>query len=500
VRRSEFLAGVAASAFSPTAANEFSLLRLVAVPLGQGIDPYRDPEVGIDELAWLYADGLVGWERELVPLLAEVPRRADGGLRYHYRLRHAVWHDGRLLRAHDVAAAHAAVRATAFGTREPYRSVRDIVIHSDLDFDVVLDSARPELPRSFFGARGRPALPLLRQAGDGIPLGTGPFTIRVHPEPGRWRLERSTGSPRGVPALDAIELRLLTSDLTANVQLLSGEADLALPLPPAAIDSARFRHVERTTSTAVLLLNARGAFGEVTVRRAFARAIDVAALQRAYDRRRRALFASLLLVGGNDPAFERSLAFDPSAALILRAALRGRELAVAYVRESRAHERTATLLQQFLREAGVASALRPAPGSLYQGATGPLRTGRFDVAIAGFIYDDEPDLAADWSCSALPPAGGNFGRWCDAGFEAAAARQDVPGMLRRLYGEMACVPLSRAYEDIGVASRVRGFTAPEPLTPATYGCVGWSLAPGSSTSARNPSPGRPSISRRSTEA
>src|ERR1700736_5362752 len=101
--------------------------------------------------------------------------------------------------------------------------------------------------------------------------------------------------------------------------------------------------------------------------------------------------------------------------------------------------------------------------------------GRFDIAFSGLIYGHEPDIAADWSCFARPPLGGNFSRWCDPVFESAAAKGDRAGMLRRLYDTMACLPLSRAYEDIGIATRVGGFTAPEPLTPATYGCTRWSL-------------------------
>ena len=500
VLRFEFLAGLGASTLLPPRSNGGGMLYLDAAPLAHDIDPYRDAEIGVDELAWLYGDGLVGWHRGPVPLLADLPRRNEDGLRYHYTLRQAWWHDGRPVRAHDVAEALDAVRATAFGGREPYRSVREIVLHDEFHFDALLDSARPNFVQAFFGAYGVPALPLLRRVAGGMPIGTGPFEVRTRPELGRWRLARYDGSPRGRPNLDGIELRLISSETTANIQLLSGEADIALPLTPAAIGSNRFRRVERTTSTAVLLFNTETAFHDEAVRRSFARAVDVAALQRAYDRRRTSMLATLLLSGESDPAFRRSFRRDSHAGMILRSALGGREISIAYVRESAAQERTATLLQQFLAEIGVAAALHPAPGFIYQGAQGPLRTGRFDIAVAAFIYADEPDLAADWSCADRPPSGGNFGRWCDPAFETAASREDRPAMLRRLYDSMVCIPLSRAYEVLGVARRVGGFLDPTPLTPATYGCASWSLTGGSPTSARRSSDGRMSASRRSVDA
>jgi len=485
MRRAHFLAGVGASALTQCSPSRGAVLRLDAAPLGHDIDPYRDPEIGIDELAWLYADGLVGWEHRPIPLLAaKLPDRLDGGLRYRYQLRRAIWHDGREVRAQDVAEALDAVRTTPFGTREPYRSIRGLVIDGDHKFDVVLDSLRPGFVRSFFGAYGTPALPLVRRAADGSPIGTGPFAVRGHPETGRWQLERSEHSPRGAPLLGAVELRLLTSDMTANVRLLSGEADIALPLAPAAIGAEHFRRVERVTSTAVFLFNANGVFHSAALRRAFAGAVDVAALQRTFDRRRRELLATLVLGTENDPGFEKLLKRDPSAAPVLRDGMRGANVTIAYVRPSPAHERTAILLQQLLREAGVESTLRPAAGFAYQGADGPLRTGRFDIAIAGFVYGDEPDLVADWSCDERPPRGGNFARWCDSSFQRAAAGRDVAGMLRRLYDTVACIPLTRAYEDIGVLANVNGFAAPDPLTPVTYGCTKWRFSEAVSSSAR----------------
>jgi ABC-type transport system substrate-binding protein len=467
--------------------------------LGHDIDPYRDAELGVDELAWLYADGLVGWRNGVVPLLASLPDLRNSGLVYRYTLRATRWHDGATVRAKDVAIALDQVRASVFGSREPYRFVRDLVVHDDRHFDVVLQTARPGFERAFFGARGVPALPLIRHASDGIPIGTGPFVVRARPELGRWRLERYDGSPRGAARLDGIQLRLLSSEVTANVQLLSGEADIALPLTPAALRSDRYQAVPRFTSVAVLLLNARTVFGDAALRRAFAQAIDVPALQRAYDRRRTKLLASIFLSGGNDLALANALQPASSAVADFQTRIAGKTLTIVYIRGSPAQERTALLLQQSLRPCGVAADLRGFPATVYQTEEGPLRRGTFDVAVYGLVYGDPRELAADWSCSSLPPHGGNFSRWCDERFDDAVARNDVRAMERRIYDSVACIPLTRAYELLGIARTVSGFAAPEPLVPATYGCTEWALMP-SSTSARRPSDGFVWISRRNTEA
>ena len=499
MRRGAFLAGVAAAGAAGAASPEPRVvLRVDAAPLAHDIDPYRDAEVGADELAWLYADGLVGWDGGVTPLLANVPEIRDSGRRYLYALRPARWHDGAPVRSGDVGAALEQVRSSAFGTREPYRSVRSFTIRDDHRFEVELDAARPQFAASFFGARGIPALPLLRHRSDGASVGTGPFAVATRPELGRWRLDRYHGSPRGIPRVDAIELRLLTLETTADLQLRSGEADIALPLSPGAAGSSAYRTVQRFTSAAVLLLNCATAFADASVRRAFAGSIRVAELQRAYDRRRTALYSSVLLTGEDDPGFASALQPQPSAAARLRESLAGRTLTIAYIRGSPAQERTVLLLQQTLHEVGVASDLRGVPGALYQTADGPLRTGRFDIAVYGLAYGDAIDLAADWTCNALPPAGGNFARWCDPRFDAAAARGDVRTMQRRLYDTMACIPLSRAYELLGIGRRVVGFAAPEPLTPATYRCAEWALPP-ASTSSRSSSGGSASISRRSAD-
>jgi hypothetical protein len=344
----------------------------------------------------------------------------------------------------------------------------DIVIRGDHEFDVLLDSPQPRFVRSFFGAYGTPALPLIRLAPDGrTPIGTGPFAIRARPEPERWRLERFDGSPRGKPRIDAIELRLRPGEAKA----VSSEPDILLPIPVDAVGAERFRRVHRPTSTAVLLFNATGIFGDSTMRRAFAGGSNMLLLQRAYDPPKENLVASILMTGDNDPALTRTLTFDSRAAALLEASLQGHEPVFSFLRGNKHHEQTRLTLGQNLPR--VAWQMNGTTGLAYMSEQGPLRTGRFDIAISGLVYGDQPDLSADWGCASGKPSPGNFARWCDARFESAMARNDTATALRRLYDEIPCIPLTRAHEDIGVSPRVEGFDPPAPLTPATYGCYRW---------------------------
>jgi ABC-type transport system substrate-binding protein len=346
----------------------------------------------------------------------------------------------------------------------------------DRAFVVHLNSPRPNFAQTFFGPSGVPALPLLRTAPGAVPIGTGPFRIvRRYGGEYRWKLSRWPFSPRGAPHLAGIDLRIITSETTANVQLASGEADIALPLIADPIEASRFTIYPRLTSTAVLLFNGEGEFADVKTRRAFASAIDVPTLQRAYDRRRRTLLASLLLRGGNDLGFERALSHRPDAASELRARLGGRTITVVYVASSPSHARLAALLYDKVSSIGTINVdLEQRSGVLYQSAVGPLAKGRFDIAVWGFAYGPRPDLAADWSCRNRPPHGGNFSRWCDDELEQVIDR-DPDAALRRLYETMACIPLSRAHENIGVGRHVRGFSLMPDLVPQTYGCTDWSL-------------------------
>jgi len=452
-----------------------AVLRLDALPSGHDVDPYRDAERGIDEVAWLYGDGLVGWSNGPVPLLAAaLPDVSDGGKRYRYRLRATRWQDGEPVLSADVVSAFDTIRRGFWGTFEPYRGVREISATGDRSFDVVLRKPNRAFVRSFFGPYGSVALPVLRSMPASLPIGTGPFMVRERAELNRWRLERFEGSPRGRAHVDGIDLRFLFSRQTEYVSLLSGETDIALPLPGYFPASPSFRRIRRATGTTLMIFNAAGPFGDVLTRRTLANVLDVAGVQRGYDPRRTSLLASFQLKGANDARFAQALAHKPAAATELRRRLAGHEVRIITLPGTTV-DIAMGLVGQTLAQAGVSVRMLPTPYGGLNGPNSPLRRGDFDLSLNSYAYADEPDLAADWSCAVRAPAGGNFARWCDPVLEEAIAKGDHEAAFRRLYDQLAAIPMSRAYEDIGVGPRVCGVPTPPLLVVATYSCPDWRM-------------------------
>jgi ABC-type transport system substrate-binding protein len=484
VRRSQFLAAAAASAASPSLRR--TVLRLDVVPSGHDVDPYRDPEFGISEIAWLYADGLMGWSDGPVPLLAEnFPEVLDGGLRHRYKLRDSRWHDGKPVTSDDVAQAVDAVKngvhpagsqaaAHYWSTVEPYRSIQMVTVRSRKSFDVVLDKPMRSFARTFFSAYGRDALPLLRSSVDALPIGTGPFALRARLDLNRWRLERAETSRRGRPRLDAIDLRYLYDSQFDVAPLKRGETHVVIPLPGRTPVDPAYRRIARVTGTALLIFNASGTFRDVELRRSFAKMINVPLLQRRYDPGQRSFLASFLVAGANDAALERSLQPDEAASATLRAGLRGSSVRIVTVPRGTAFQ-VADSVRDLLTKADMRAELVIAQYAGLFGPNSPLRRGEFDLAVNSYIYGDEADLAADWGCAEQPPQGGNFARYCDPTFEAAVAAGNTTAALRRLYDQLVAIPLSRAHEDIGVGPAVCEFPAPPLLVPATLSCARWRL-------------------------
>jgi hypothetical protein len=299
--------------------------------------------------------------------------------------------------------------------------------------------------------------------------------VRERIESNRWRLERTAGSPRGRARVDRIDLRYLFSRQTEYVSLLSGETDIALPLPGRFAASPSFRRVRRTTGTTLMIFNAAGPFGDLQTRRALAKTLDVAALQRGYDPRRTSLLASFRLDGRNDERLAQALSHDPAAALELRRRLSGHEVRIVTLPGTSVDFAMEIVRQTLVNQAGVAVEMLPTPYDGLYGPTSPLRRGAFDLAVNSYAYADEADLAADWSCATRAPRAGNFARWCDPVLDRAIAKRDYAAAFRRLYDGLAAIPLSRSYEDIGVARRVCDVPAPPLLVPATYTCAAWRI-------------------------
>lgn len=476
MRRSDFIASALGTALRPSPVQSPARrLRLAIDSLGNSLDPYHDPALDVDRYSWLYGDGLTTGERSPRPSLAETPRSGDGGRTWRYVLRAARWHDRRPVRAADVVTAlqHLRDMASPWLSYEPYSLIEDLHVRAADAFDVRLHRGSPSFGRTFFSPYGRPALPLLRHDDAGMVIGTGPFRLVSRLDDG-YQFEAFGGSPRGEPAWHGVEVRIVPSQSTLALELTSGEADLVLPLVRGLAGTERYRLVSRHNGTIVLLFNCAGVFRTAPLRFAALRALDIDELQRTLDPGFDSRILGVLPPGAaNDVVFP----FPPHDVGRARAELREIRgpCTIVYVAESRRYARMALLIAQMFQAAGVTAEIVPRPQALYQAPLGPLRSGRFDLAVSGLPYDEQPDLASDWSCEAMPPRGGNFARWCNPEFDTIVSSGETRRALMILARSAPFIPLARNTESFGVSRSVTGFEAPAPFVPPTLSAHRWAL-------------------------
>jgi ABC-type transport system substrate-binding protein len=480
MKRGAFLTVLGAVAL-PSPTRTFRPFRVGVDTLGTTLDPYAVPAPEIDDYAWIYGDGLTTGEAVPAPMLADVPETRDGGLTMRYRLRHILWHDGAVLHARHIAEAverlHRAgtpgAQTSPWLTFEPYSLIRDIAPHASDTIDIRLHRPHSSFARTFFSPYAHPALPLLRHDSDSRPIGTGPFRLQ-RADAERWSFSAWKGSPRGVPASRALEVRFRPSrDEMAN-EIAAGQIDLAIPLAREEPASDAYRIVSRDASTVVMLFNCEGAFHTAALRVAVLRALDVDILQRTIDPRAKLRLSGILPAGtADDVAFR----FPPHDVARARAELSGVRAPVTmiYPLGTVRYQTLALQVRQMLQAAGVD--VQPVPRSQlgYFAPDGAFRTGRFDIAVYGFAYGDHPDLAPDWSCANVVPAGANYARFCDPSFDAALVRGREREALRTLLDDAAVVPLARNPQRFGVGARVTGFEVPPRFVPPSITAHRWAV-------------------------
>jgi peptide/nickel transport system substrate-binding protein len=77
-----------------------------------------------------------------------------------------------------------------------------------------------------------------------------------------------------------------------------------------------------------------------------------------------------------------------------------------------------------LRSIGIDAEIKNYPGSLLfatYGQGGILATGKFDLAITGWVAGIDPDDHSLYQCNQAPPTGVNYDRYCSAAMDAAQA-------------------------------------------------------------------------------
>ncbi|MFN2448587.1 MAG: ABC transporter substrate-binding protein [Candidatus Baltobacteraceae bacterium] len=477
-----------------------SVLRIADLANPTSLNPLlaHDQEtIGNDLLVVQTLTGLDEHNREVPLLLARMPRISRDRRRIVYRLRRGVrFADGVELTSADVAFTFRAIADTRNPvlSQDSYRRIASLTAPDR--YTVIVNLKRPWnaavndlFAQSDFAFGILPAHAFKSTALQGADwenhaFGTGPYRVVQWRRGDRIELAANPYfSPK--PKIERIELRMIPSANTASLALRSGEVDIApLDTPQAIALAMRARGITvvRTplngTEWITVQTTAPGTSG-AAVRRAIAGSIDMRSVAKTFG----SVYpeaASFL------PPVMRGF-YDSSVRPYVRAALPAYagELTLVIQGENPLWTRIATTVQQDLDRAGFRVTIKTFPTALFNAPDGPIRNGRFTLAIDGWLGGGDPEQSIVFTCAQAGVNGDNISRFCDPRFEAlfadqavtrdsARRRADFMQMQRIVHENAPVIPLYYMTWFDGVNRRVRGFARnmlQYPVAPET-----WSLA------------------------
>ncbi len=423
-------------------------LRIVQSQDFNSLNPIFVSGVGGQELAALFYSYLLRIDErgELVPDVARVvPTRANGGISADgrtiiYRLRPGVrFSDGTPLTSADVVATIRAIASTSSDapSRAGFREVTSVRAAGRLT--VVVKLARPYAPILIYLCAPGNAVPILpaRFARsklsngplDTQPLGSGPYVLASWVRSDHVSLIANRRYFRGEPAIRELTIRVVPSTATAYGMLRSSQADAFVNADDSQFAILASLPGKRVTITPIdgtgaLFFNTQStALADPAVRRAVGASLNIpdiiAKTMLAHDRAQKPGLG--LFQWAYDPQAFAMPAFDPSAAA---RTLKARHLALDLI--VRADRPTgievATQIQQQAQAAGVTINIRRIDITELTSPSGPLYSGRYDLAFFPFINGFDPDVSDQFACDRIPPRGFNKPRYCNHELDRLMAR------------------------------------------------------------------------------
>ena len=318
------------------------------------MDPQAANDVVSASVQGVVYEPLVGFSRALEPepvLATRWERVADDRWRFH--LRPGVrFSEGQPFTAADVVFTISRGLSPTADTRQELTSIKEAVAVDDATVDIVTKGPDPILPRELNFVRivsrswaeaHDAVLPAdMRARAESYATrhsnGTGPYVLVTREPDSQTVFAPNPAWWNGKPALDRVTFRPLADDTTRVAALLSGAIDMtdAVPVQDVARigNTAGFKIVKGPELRTVFLgfdqsspelaassVKGRNPFGDVRVRRAFYRAIDMDAIAsrvlRGYGRPVGTPVAPE--VAGFSAEADRRLPYDPAAARALLA-------------------------------------------------------------------------------------------------------------------------------------------------------------------------------------
>jgi peptide/nickel transport system substrate-binding protein len=403
--------------------------------------------------------------KTLVPMLAaKIPTGANGGisrdgLTITYRLRTGVkWQDGVAFTSKDVKFTWQAMMNdnNNVNARVGYDDVRSVdtpdastvVFHLKQKFAPFVNTVFAEsddpicvVPEHVLGK----LKDVNRIPFNEAPIGTGPFKVVRWVRGDHIELTANPDYFLGPPKLKTVIVREIPDENTSINELRTHDIDWIFEPSPnlyhiiKELPDTAIHFVDQPQTLRLYMNLQRPALQDIRVRRAIAFAVDKKGL---VDR---LTGGSARVAGADQPPF--SWAYQPNVRTYGPDVAKGRALLTAAgyalgtdgifkkngqpltlelsTNNANATRRLVqTQVQAMLRAVGIDAPIKNYPGNLFfatYGQGGILTTGKFDLALSGWIAGIDPDDHSLYACNQVPPKGVNYDRYCSAAMDAAQA-------------------------------------------------------------------------------
>jgi peptide/nickel transport system substrate-binding protein len=245
------------------------------------LDPHKATAAGTKEILFNIFEGLVKADENgnLINAVASDYSISDDGLVYTFTIRDNVkFHNGNTVTAEDVKYSLERVSGLLDGTPliSTLSTIQSVDIIDEKTVQVTVGSVNPELIYSFTAA--------IIPAGSGEdeeadPIGTGPFSfVSYTPQEGIVLAKNNDYWQAGVPYLDQVTFKIVTSADTALLELKGGSIDIYPYLTDSQAtelsDSFQILSAPSDVVQALFLNNAVEPLNDVRVRQAICYALD----------------------------------------------------------------------------------------------------------------------------------------------------------------------------------------------------------------------------------
>lgn len=246
-----------------------------------GLDPHTVTAAGTREILFNIFEGLVKntANGDLMPAVAESYELSEDGLVYTFTLRDGIkFHNGNEVTAEDVKYSLERVSGLLDGTPliSTMKTITAVDILDERTVQVTVDSVNPELIYSFTAA--------IIPEGSGEdenadPIGTGPFRfVSYTPQEGIVLEKFDDYWQEGLPYLDEVDFKIITSAETALLELESGTVQVYPYLADSQVTELEGKmqilSAPSATVQALFLNNTTEPLNNVKVRQAILYALD----------------------------------------------------------------------------------------------------------------------------------------------------------------------------------------------------------------------------------